>query len=162
VANVKDLFYHGTRQQIRRVLEAMGPDRISQGVTAFETGASNWSACFFARAYPEVNLNIGDPELKIAQLLDMGTNKVPMRIVYRTFDSMSTVMTRKGLLDIIHGFLDEKRDPEVQEAINELMANTKYEGVEDKPIDFSVCAVTQQMQEPWASRDWSPGEDPRD
>ena len=161
MANVKDLFYHGARQQIRRVFEAMGEDRISQGVTAFETGASNWTACFFARAYPEVNLNIGDPELKIAQLLGMGTNKVPMRIVYHTFDSNSIVMTRQGLLDMIHGFLDEKRSPDVQNAIDDLLKNTNYEGAEDKPIDFSVCAVTQQMQEPWAQREWNPG-DPRD
>jgi hypothetical protein len=154
MADVKDLFYHGTRQQIKRVLEAMGEERILNGITAFETGASNWSACFFARAYPEVNLNIGDPELKIAGMLGMGTNKVPMRIVYRTFDSMSIVMTRKGLLDMIRGFLDEQRDPDVQSAITDLLKNTSYAGAEEKPIDFTVCAVTQQMAEPWAQREW--------
>jgi hypothetical protein len=153
---MKDLIYHGVRSQIKRVLEAMGEERILNGITAFETGASNWSACFFARAYPEVRLTIGNPEERIAELLGMPGNKVPMRIVYRTFDGINITMTRQGLLDFCRGFLDEKRDPDVQKAIDSVLNSVNYEGAEEKPIDFTVCAVTQQMTEPWESREWTP------
>jgi len=152
---VKDLFYHGVRHQITRVLKAMGEDRISQGLTAFENGASSWTACFFARAYPEVNLNIGDPELRIAGLLGMGDNKVPMRIVYRTFDSAGFVMTKNGMHEFIRGFLDEQRPDSVNAAIDEVLSGVKYEGAEDKAIDFKECAVVNHAPE-WMGRDWSP------
>lgn len=154
MADVRDLFYHGVRHQITRVLKAMGEDRISQGLTAFENGASTWSACFFARAYPEVNLNMGDPELKIAELLGMPGNKVPMRIVYRTFDGVGTVMTRKAMHEFIRSFLDEQRDPSQQKAIDDLLSGVKYEGAEEKPIDFNECAVVNHAPE-WMNRDWA-------
>lgn len=155
MADVKDILYHGIRQQIKRVLVAMGPKRIEDGISAFETGASSWSACFFARAYPEVNLNFGKPEERIAELLGMGTNKVPMRIVYHTFDGMNITMTKKGLLDFCRGFLDDQRDPDVQKAIDEVMRSIDYTGAEDKPVDFTVCAVTQANEESWQKRDWN-------
>lgn len=155
MADVKDLFYHGVRQQITRVLKAMGEDRISQGLTAFEDGASTWTACFFARAFPEVNLELGNPEEKIADLLGMPGNKVPMRIVYRTFDGVGFVMTKKAMKDFIRGFLDEQRDPKIQAGIDDLLAQVKYEGAEEKPIDFAECAVVNERPE-WMGRDWSP------
>jgi hypothetical protein len=152
----KDLFYHGVRQQITRVLKAMGEDRISQGLTAFESGASTWSACFFARAYPDVNLNMGDPEAKIAELLGMPGNKVPMRIVYYTFDGIGFVMTKKGMQEFIRGFLDEQRDPKVQAGIDDLLKGLSFKGAEEKAIDFNECAVVNEKQPGWMGRDWSP------
>lgn len=155
MADVKDLFYHGVRHQIGRVLKGMGEDRVSQGLTAFENGASNWSACFFARAYPEVNLNIGDPEAKIAELLGMPGNKVPMRIVYTTFDGIGFVMSKKGMHDFIRAFLDDNRDEAVQKGIDELIAGVKYEGAEEKPVDFAMCAVLNEKPPEWMGRDWA-------
>lgn len=154
MADVRDLFYHGVRHQIRRVLEAMGPEKIEMGLTAFENGASNWSACFFARAYPELNLNY-DPENVIAKALGMEGNRVPMRIVYRTFDSIGVSMTKQGLVEFIRNFLDEKRDPEAQAGIEELLRGVKYEGAEDEAVDFAKCAVLNESS--WATRDWEPG-----
>lgn len=155
MADVKDLFYHGVRHQITRVLKAMGEDRISLGLTAFENGASTWSACFFARAYPEVNLTWADPEAKIAELLGMPGNKVPMRIVYRTFDGVGITMTKDAMLQFIRAFLDEGRDEKVQAGIDELLAGVKFEGAEDKPVDFAECAVVNHAPE-WMEREWKP------
>jgi hypothetical protein len=154
--DVKDAFYHGARDQITRVLKAMGDDRISQGLTAFENGASTWSACFFARAYPEVNLSISDPEMRIAELLGMPGNKVPMRIVYRTFDGAG--MTKRGMLEFIRGFLDEQRPKEMQDAIEKVMSGISYEGAYDKPINFTECAVVNHAPE-WMERDWTHGKE---
>jgi len=120
MADVRDLFYHGMRQQIRRVLDAMGPERIDMGLTAFETGMSSWSACFFARAFPEVNLNSVDPERKIAQLLGMGDNRVPMRIVYHTFDGASHFMTKQQLRKFIEDIRDESRPSEVMDLLKQI------------------------------------------
>jgi hypothetical protein len=141
MAEMKDLIFHGVRQQISRVLTAMGEKRVLDGISAFETGASNWSACFFARAYPEVDLRAGEPEGQIAALLGMGKNKVPMRIVYRTFDGMNITMKKSELLDFCRGFLDEQRDPEQQAAIDAVISGIDYKGAEDAPIDFAKCAV---------------------
>ena len=151
MADVKDLFYHGVRHQIKRVLDAMGEDRISLGLNAFENGASTWSACFFAQAFPEVNLQMGDPEAKIADLLGMPGNKVPMRIVYRTFDGAGVSMTKKGLVAFIQDFLDEKRDP----AVEAILKGIDYAGAEDKGVDFAECAVVNHKPE-WMNREWSP------
>lgn len=159
MADVKDLFYHGVRHQITRVLQAMGPDRISLGLNAFENGASNWSACFFAQAYPEVRLTMGDPEAIIADKLGMPGNKVPMRIVYRTFDGVGVTMTKKGMMEFMQGFLDESRDAAVQKGIDDLLAGVKFEGAEDEPIDFAKCAVVNSAPG-WMGRDWSEGQKP--
>lgn len=153
--NVKDLMYHGVREQITRVLKAMGEDRISLGLNAFENGASTWSACFFAQAYPEVNLNIGDPEARIADLLGMPGNKVPMRIVYRTFDGAGISMTKKGMMEFIRGFLDEQRPAEVQDAIDSVLKGINFAGAEDKAVDFTECAVVNHKPE-WMDREWQP------
>lgn len=144
MADVRDLFYHGVRQQVRRVLEAMGPERVEQGLTAFETGHSSWSQCFFARAYPELQLhskhpdrfgNTG-PEWKIAAALDMGTNRVPMRIVYSLFDGFGGqhTMTKDDLRKYIRGFLDEIRDPEVDKAINALIDSTNLTTAHEQEV----------------------------
>lgn len=131
--DIRDAFYHGVRHQVRRVLEAMGPERIERGLTAFENGASNWSHCFFARAYPELSLNSGRAEFQVAQALGMGTNRVPMRIVYTLFDGVGskTTMTKGDLRKFIEGFLDEKRDPEVQKAIDDLIRSTDFSTAHD-------------------------------
>jgi hypothetical protein len=155
MANVKDLFYHGVRDQITRVLKAMGEDRISQGLTAFENGASTWTACFFARAYPEVNLTMVDPEAKIADLLGMPGNKVPMRIVYRTFDGAGISMTKQGMLDFIRGFLDEQRPAAVNEAIDSIISGINYDGAEEKSLNFQECATVNHQPE-WMERSWAP------
>lgn len=152
--NVKDLMYHGVREQITRVLKAMGEDRISLGMTAFENGASSWSACFFARAYPEVNLHFQDPEAKIADLLGMPGNKVPMRIVYRTFDGAGISMTKDGMLKFIRAFLDDQRPAEMQAAMDDVLKGINYAGAEDKPVNFQECAVINHAPE-WMERDWS-------
>ena len=140
--NVKDAFYHGMREQITRVLTALGEDRVSMGLTAFETGSSSWGSCFFARAYPEYSLGRGqDPEYQVADLLGMPGNRVPMRIVYKTFDGLSTYMTKPEMQKFIASFLDEQRPAEVNAAIDELLAKVDYTGVEDKPVDFTEVCV---------------------
>lgn len=134
MANVNDLFYHGVRQQVRRVLEAMGPKRVEQGLSSFETGASNWSSCFFARAYPDLNLNSHrvDPEFAIAAALGMGKNRIPMRIVYHMFDGAGgKLMTRPQLLSFCRGFLDNKREPDVQKAIDDVLRQTDFSVASD-------------------------------
>ena len=153
--NVKDLMYHGVREQISRVLKAMGEERILKGISAFENGASTWSACFFARAYPEVNLVMGDPELRIAELLGRPGNKVPMRIVYRTFDGAGISMTKTGMRDFIRAFLDDQRPAEVQDAIDSVLKGIDFSGAEEKKIDFAECAVVNHKPE-WMDREWNP------
>ena len=98
---------------------------------------------------------MGDPEAKIAELLGMPGNKVPMRIVYRTFDSVGTVMTKSAMLQFMRGFLDEQRDPQIQAGIDDLLSQVKYEGAEEKAIDFAECAVVNHQPE-WMERQWSP------
>lgn len=134
MADVRDLFYHGMRQQIKRVLDAMGEERIDNGLTAFEDGGSNWSACFFARAFPELNLNSFNPEAQIARALGMGDNKVPMRIVYHTFDGASHYMTKDQLKQFIVDVRDEKRPSEVMQLLRSINVN---ESQLDKPVEFS-------------------------
>lgn len=122
----------GVEMQVKRVLEAMGEGRILDGITAFETGMSSWSACFFARAYPELNLdNVRSPENAVADALGMPGNRVPMRIVYTLFDGVGCgrTMSKQDLLAFIRGFLDDKRSPDVQKAIEEAIAGL--------PVDFS-------------------------
>lgn len=139
--NVKDAFYHGIRQQIRRVLEAMGEERVAMGLTAFDTGASNWGSCFFARAYPEVKLgHKEDPEEQVATLLGMPGNKVPMRIVYKTFDGLSWTISKGALHEFIKSFLDEQRSAAVDASVEALLRSIDYSDVEDKPVNFNlVC-----------------------
>lgn len=140
MADIRDLMYHGVRQQVRRVLTAMGPERIDKGLTAFETGASSWSNCFFARAYPELNLH-WRPEHQIAEALGMPGNYVPMRITYTLFDGAGVMMSKQQLQGFIKDFLDieTEKDAEKMRAINALIEST---------------SVNLDMQEPvWVGAD---------
>lgn len=137
--DVRDLFYHGVRHQIRRVLDAMGTDRIDAGLTAFEDGASNWASCFFARAYPELRFySTPQAEYAIAEALGMGTNRVPMRIVYRTFDGYGIDMTKEQLRSFIEAIRDESRPDEVLD----LLRSIDYTDTESTPADFSTVCST--------------------
>jgi len=129
--------FDGVRDQIKRVLAVMGEERIEKGLTAFDDGASTWTACFFARAYPETNLLHRDPEARIAELLGMPGNKVPMRIVYRTFDGAGIAMTKDAMRQFISDFLEETRTEE----IDEVLAGINFAGAEERPIDFHECAT---------------------
>lgn len=126
MAEIKDIFYHGVRQQVRRVLMAMGPERIEMGLTAFETGESSWSDCFFARAFPELDLNEGNPERTISDALGMHGNYIPMRIVYVIFDGAGAMMTKTQLkefiVDIVAG--DKAIAVERNAAIEDLIRST--------------------------------------
>lgn len=140
MADVRDLFYHGIRQQIRRVLTAMGDKRIEAGLTAFENGASNWSACFFARAYPELQLGVGgNPELQISRALGMGQNVMPMRIVYSLFDNIGRgkTMSKSELNAFVADFVNDVKDPDKLAAINTLLSSldmTQLSTNTEKPL----------------------------
>lgn len=141
MADVKDLFYHGVRHQIGRVLNAMGEDRVRMGLTAFDDGAKNWSACFFARAYPELLLHsCGDPELAVSKKLGMGDNKVPMRIVYRTFDGLSSSISREQMQAFMQSFLERQTMAEVEPEVLELLRSIDYSNVEtDEVVYGNAC-----------------------
>lgn len=137
--NVNDIFYHGIRSQVRRVLDLLGDERIDKGLTAFEDGASNWSQCFFARALAPARL---DNEDDVCRALGLKTtdglpNRVPVRIIYRTFDGCSTMITREELQDLIVSIRDESRP----EAVMELLRSINYADVENTPVEMSPsCA----------------------
>lgn len=123
--NVNDAFYHGIIHQIRRVVDALGPERTDKGIDAFETGESNWSHCFFARALAD-DMKLDrciNPELEVAKFLNLtstgpsGYNLVPVRLVYQTFDSHSTFLTRDALKKFISDIRDESRDADVMNLI---------------------------------------------
>ncbi len=149
--DVQTAFYHGIRQNIRRVLVALGPERIEKGLTAFEDGASNWSDCFFARAFEgEADLSRTPskygklpfarhhamPTLYICDLL--GDEKFDLRVavamVWHTFDQQSLFIDRKSLRKFIEDVLDESRPSEVME----LLRQVNYTDVESR--EFS-CAT---------------------
>lgn len=140
--NAKDIFYHGIRDQIRRVLTAMGPDRVDAGMTAFEDGSSDWSNCFFARAYPDLALNQGSPEAKLCEALGL-TTTLPLRTVWVTFDSASKWITRPQLKQFINDVLDESRPAEVMELLRSLDASgAKLDAAEGFELRAeSFCAV---------------------
>ncbi len=121
MANVNDLFYHGIRHQVRRVLVAMGPERVEKGLTAFDDGAPTWNNCFFARAYSDYDLlEGGDPEQRVCELIGI-KSAVPVRIVYHLFDDWKdNHMTKEQLRAMMEEFMDEVRpvSPEVRELLN--------------------------------------------
>ena len=135
MANASDAIYHANLQQIRRVLKTMGPDRVDDGLTAFENGASNWSDCFFARAFEgetasykrgsytsKVSSLQGamSPEHWIMSILGIPT-PVPIRIVYQTFDGLNRGMiTKDNLRSFIESVMDESRPQEVLELIKSI------------------------------------------
>ena len=146
--DVQTMFYHGVRENIRRVLKALGPDRIEKGLTAFEDGASNWSQCFFARALKgEVDLAASrrDQTLVICEILGDPTYKlkVPVKMIWHTFDQMGAKnyrgvalqLTREDMRKFINDVLDESRPAEVMQ----LLRSINYDKVEDR--EFS-CETT--------------------
>lgn len=121
-----DVYYHGIRQQIRRVLVALGPERTEKGLTAFADGASNWSDCFFARAFEdEINLNKGNPERKIMEALNIDS-VIPVRIVWNLFDQIDSwhagraKLSRDDFRKFIESVLDESRPQEVVDLLRSL------------------------------------------
>lgn len=147
MAEMNTVMYHSNLQQIRRVLKALGPDRIEKGLTAFEDGSSSWSHCFFARAFsgekhryqiksytsPTQFLHeVNEPERWIMTALDI-SSPIPIRIVYQTFDDCNRgLITKEALQKFISDVLDESRPPEILE----LIRTTAYSTLE--PI--KVCA----------------------
>lgn len=138
-----DMHYHAIRQQVRRVVMALGEERTDKGLTAFEDGHSNWSDCFFARALKgEVNLNV-EGEAGVARVLgltrqDGGLNLIPVRIVYHAFDSASRMVSRNEMQQIITDIRDETRPDEVMR----LLRSIDFTGVDEKPVEFAgaTCA----------------------
>lgn len=131
--NLKDAFYHGIRQQIRTVLERMGPERVDGGLTAFEDGASNWSECFFARAYPDLNLE-RRPEMQLKEALALPT-LVPIKIVYRAFDGLGVTMTKDQMRQFVESVRDESRPAEVLAVLR----TVDYTNVETTEVTSGSC-----------------------
>ena len=134
--NLNDAYYHGIRQQIRRVLNILGDERIDKGLTAFENGDSTWSQCFFARALAPERIYDEDDVCRILGLMHPAgyPNRVPVRIVYRTFDGCSSLMTHEQLQKFIEDVRDESR-PEVIS----LLRSINYSSVESTPA--KMCEV---------------------
>lgn len=138
--NVNDIFYHGIRSQIRRVLEALGDERIDAGLTAFEDGHSSWSDCFFARALAPARLH---NEVDVCRELNFfstsgAPNLVPVRIIYRTFDGLSSMITKQELVKLIIEIRDESRPDEVMQ----LLRSINYTDVDSTPVPASsFCGV---------------------
>jgi hypothetical protein len=120
---VGNLFHIGIRQQIRRVLNALGPERTDMGLTAFEDGQSNWHECFFARALAKDETFINQRnEIGVAKALNLvyddgRPNLIPVRIVYATFDGNSKLITRQELNDFITAVRDGQRPEEVMDVL---------------------------------------------
>lgn len=115
--NIRDAYFHGVRQQLRRVIQALGPDRTDDGLTAFIDGASSWSSCFFARALPGLELDLSsDPSEDIRRELKLET-KVPVCITWNTFDGCGVTMSKDQMQQFIQDVLDETRPQEVMELL---------------------------------------------
>ncbi len=144
--------YHGIIHQIRRVVTALGPERTDKGIDAFETGQSNWSHCFFARALADdVKLNEHGhrAEVVVAQHLGLVTtdgrpNLVPVRLVYQTFDSHSSFLTRDALKKFIVDIRDESREPEVLALIKGIQYDEAKPAMTD---DMVSCSKTPDLRD---------------
>jgi hypothetical protein len=139
MANVKDLLYHGVREQVRRVVLALGEERTDRGLTAFEDGHSNWSDCFFARALENDQVFRSEPnEYGVARALgffrqDGGLNLVPVRMVYFAFDKMPGAVPKAEMKRLLADIRDETRPSEVMQ----LLRSINMEGFdENKPVEF--------------------------
>lgn len=130
--NLQDVFYHGIRDQVRRVVSLMTDAEIERGLNAFENGRSNWSQCFFAQAFPALDLDHGEPEQKL--MLHFGfKTAIPIRIVYQTFDGCGVAMTKQQLADFIRAV----RIGETTKEQDDIIKALKFD--EDKPVE--VCAL---------------------
>lgn len=145
--DVSTAIYHGIRQNLRRVLVALGPERVEKGMTAFEDGASNWSECFFARAFKgEAKLGYEDtgsyqrpidPSVHICHLLNDRKLSmiVPVKMLWHTFDSVGGAhITRAELKEFIKQVMDEGTPTEVLQ----LLRSVNYEHVENRTY---ACAT---------------------
>lgn len=147
--DVANIFYHGICEQVRRVLNILGEERTDMGLTAFEDGASNWSHCFFARALAPQRLG---GEYDVAKALDLWNgdktrlNVVPVRIVYRTFDGASSMMTKEQLKALIVQIRDESREP----GLMEFLRTIDYTDVETKPAVIGPVCETDDNK--WGSK----------
>lgn len=162
--DLAEVYYDGLRQQISRVLDLLGPDRVEKGLTAFEDGASTWSHCFFARALaPEVLLH---GEEDVARALGLtnptaknGLNLVPVRIVYRTFDGCSSWMSKEDLRQMIRDLQAEQATTietaatnletakawleKSKQNVNNALKKINFMGVESTPVKLGgpSCAT---------------------
>jgi len=123
MAELKDLFYHGQIQQIKRVLDKMTPDQIDKGLNSFVDGDSNWSQCFFAQAL-EMDKNYdkkGNAEFWVMRTLGL-ESIVPVRIVYNIFDGAGGNLgwSRQKLGEFCSNIRDDKRPQEVLDLIKSL------------------------------------------
>lgn len=131
-----NMYYHGIRENIRRVLNVLGDERIDKGLTAFDTGASSWAQCFFARALAPAALHT---EFDVARELAMTTsdgrwNLVPIRTIYRTFDGRSNQITKAQLKK----FIEDVRWEKHTSSVNKFLASLDFSNL-DEPI--TLCAV---------------------
>ncbi len=145
--NVQDLFYHGIRNNIRRVVVALGEERTDKGLTAFEDGSHDWGNCFFARAFKgEFSLTqTWDPETKICNAIgllsaDGQPNKVPVRLVWRTFDGASPLIKAAEMKQLIIDIRDETRPAEVMHLLRSLKLTDAVADT-DKPVVAHACVV---------------------
>lgn len=122
MADVSTMIYHGIRQNVRRVLVALGPERIEKGLTAFDDGASTWNDCFFARAFAgeaklgHHNGRMMDPTNHICLLLDDPklTMRVPVKLTWHAFDQAAGPhWTRGEMRKFVEDVLDESRPAEL-------------------------------------------------
>lgn len=162
--DLSEVFYHGIREQVKRVVGLLGEERTEAGLTAFVDGASSWSHCFFARALAPERLS---NELDVARILGLqredGTyNLVPVRLVYRTFDSASTMITRDQLRTMLRDMIDEDAQEKIEvpdvggtlagankwlekasgQDLMSMLKKISFNGVEKTPVKFDgpVCA----------------------
>jgi len=130
--NIQGVFYHGIRDQVRRVLAGMTPEEIDRGIDAFDTGAKNWSHCFFARALPALQLDRGAPERKLMEHFKLQT-AIPIRIVYCTFDGVGVSMSREELKQ----FISDVRFSEIDKVLGQLR-RVDYSEIETRSVE--TCA----------------------
>jgi hypothetical protein len=133
---LQDAIYHGIHDQIRRVLNIMGDERIDRGLSAFEDGASNWRECFFARAYSDYNLE-RDAEKRLMKAMGLNT-PIPIRIVYQAFDGANSWMSKAALYKFISDIRDESRPNEVLNVLKGMDFST----VESVSLDTQLCSIS--------------------
>lgn len=131
--NIQDAFYHGRIMHIRNVLTALGPIRVTKAMTAFDDGQSNWSECFFARAFQgELDLH-RNPEQQIKAAIGL-KSIVPIRFVWRSFDSArETGMTRATLEKLIKEIMTQQHS----DAAEKFLRSIEFD--ETVPVEMT-CA----------------------
>lgn len=117
--NIQDIFYHGIREQIRRIVTQMTDLEIERGLDAFDTGTSSWSHCFFARALPQLELDEGRPEQKLMEHFGL-KNRIPLRIIWCTFDGAGKVVSREQLCQFIKEINLGESSPELDKMLRQI------------------------------------------